>query len=122
MGNLATLRDAIQNASVGTRQDTSYPIPQFRGKKRVQPEEHCLKVEEWFGQFEIVDGDKVARFKETLFGCPRTWIDTVHPDPGSWDTAGDPNRLKPKFFARWSVKGRTQDALYAEWQGLSLDL
>ena len=60
-------------------------------------------------------------FKETLFGCPRTWIDTVHPDPGSWDTAGDPTRLKPKFLARWSVKGRTQDALYAECQSLSFD-
>ena len=56
--------------------------------------------------FEIADGDKVVRFKETLFGHPRTWIDTVHPDPGSWDTAGDSTRLKPNFLARWSVKGR----------------
>ena len=46
----------------------------------------------------------------------------MHPDPGSWDTAGDPTRQKPKFLVRWSVKGRTQDALYAEWQSLSFDL
>ena len=45
----------------------------------------------------------------------------MHPDPGSWDTAGDPTRVKPKFLARWLVKGRTQDALYAEWQSLSFD-
>ena len=64
----------------------------------------------------------MAWFKETLFGCPRTWIDAVHPDPGSWDTAGVPTRLRPKFLARWSVKGRTQDALYAEWQSLPFDL
>ena len=44
---------------------------------------------------------------------------TGHPDPGSWDTAGDSTRLKPKFLTRWSVQGRTQDALYAKWQGVS---
>ena len=60
--------------------------------------------------------------KETLCGHSRTWIDTVHPDPGSWDTTGDPTRLKPKFLARHSVNGRTKDALYAKWQSLSLDL
>ena len=74
-----------------------------------------------FAHFEIAIGDIVARSKETLFGCPRTWIDSVHPDPGSWNTTGDLTRLKPKFLARWSVKGRTQDALYAEWQSLSFD-
>ena len=31
------------------------------------------------------------------------------------------NRLKPKFLARWSVKGRTQYALYGEWQSLYFD-
>ena len=64
----------------------------------------------------------MARFKEALFEHPRTWIDIVHQDPGSWDTAGDPTRLKPRFLARWSVKGRTQDALYAKWQSISFDL
>ena len=89
MGDLAALRDAIQNAVVGTRWDTSYPIPQFHGKKEEKHEEHSLKVEDWFAHFEIADGDEVARSKETLFGLPRTWIDTVHPGPGSWDTVGD---------------------------------
>ena len=63
-------------------------------KKGDKPEEHCHKVEDWFAYFEIANGDKVVRFKGTLFRCRRTWIDTVHPDPGSWDTAGDPTRLK----------------------------
>ena len=40
MGDLAALRDAIQNAFVVTRRDASYPIPQFHGKKGVKPEEH----------------------------------------------------------------------------------
>ena len=122
MGDLTALRDAIQNVFTGTRQDASLPYTQFGGKKGEKPEEHCLQVEDRFVHFEIADGDKVARFKETLFGCPRTWIDTVHPDPGSWDTTGDPTRLKPKFLARWLVKERTKDALYAEWQSLSFDL
>ena len=45
----------------------------------------------------------------------------MHPDPGSWSTAWNPTRLKPKFLARGSVNRRTQDALYAEWQSLSFD-
>ena len=122
MGDLAALRDAIQNAFVGTRWDTSYPIAQFHGNNGEKPEEHCLKVEDSFAHFELANGDKVARFKETLFRHPRTWIDTICPDPGSWDTAGYPTRLKLKFLARWSVKGRTQDALYAECQSMSFHL
>ena len=96
--------------------------PSFMGNKGEKTEEHCLKVEHWFAHFEIADCDKVARFKESLFGCPRKWIDTVHPDPGSFNTTGDPTRLKPKFLATWSVKGGTQDALHAKWQSLSFDL
>ena len=98
MSDLAALRGAIQNAFVSTRQDASYSIPHFHGKKGEKPEEHCLKVEDLFAYFEIASGDKVARFKETLFGCPRTLIDTVHLDPVSWDTTGDPTRLKPKIW------------------------
>ena len=59
------------------------PYTQVYGKKGEKPEEHCLKVEDLFAHFEIADGDKVARFKETLFGHLRTWIGTVYPDPGS---------------------------------------
>ena len=70
MGDLAALRDAIQNAFADTRWDASYPIPQFHGKKEENPGEHSLKIEDWFAHFEIAYGDKVARFKETLFGCP----------------------------------------------------
>ena len=114
MGDLAAVRDAILNAFVGTRWDASYLYPSFHGKRGEKPEEHCIKVEDWFAHFEIANGNKVARFKDTLFSCLRTWIDFVHPDPGSWDTAGAPTRVKPKFLARWSVKGRIQDALYAE--------
>ena len=122
MGDLAALRDAIQNAFVGTRWDASYPIPQFHGTKGEKPEEHCLKSEDWFAHFEIASDDKVARYKGILFGCPISWIDTVHPVTGSLDTAGDPTRLKPNFLARWSVKGRTQDDLYAERQSLAFAL
>ena len=61
MGDLAALRDASQNAFVGTRWDASYPIPQFHVKKGEKTEEHCLKVEDWFAYYGIVDGDKVAQ-------------------------------------------------------------
>ena len=64
----------------------------------------------------------MVRFKETLFGHPKIWIDTVHTDPGSWDTTEDPTKLKPKFLARWTVKGSTLDTFYTEWQSLSFDL
>ena len=29
--------------------------------------------------------------------------------------------LKHKFIERWSTKGRTEDALYSEWQNLKFD-
>ena len=71
MGDLAVLRDAIQMFFVGSRWDASYLIPHFHGKKGEKPEDHSHKVKDWFAHFEIANSDKVARFKETLFGCPR---------------------------------------------------
>ena len=63
----------------------------------------------------------MTRFKETLFGCPRTWIDPIHPDPSSVDTAKTRLDSNLNFLARLLMKGRTQDAFYAKLQNLSFD-
>ncbi len=67
------LADAIANAFTNLRRDFMYPIPQFSGKKGEKPEDHCLKVEDWFEHFAIADAQKVARFRETLTGKARQW-------------------------------------------------
>ena len=41
--------------------------------------------------------------------------------PGHFD--GDhPDTVMKMFLTRWSLKGKTADALCAEWQNLSFDL
>ncbi len=113
---------ALVEAFGNLRRDYAYPIPQFSGKKGEKPEDHCLKAEDWFAHFSIVDGNEadqmVQKFRETLVGKPRQWFNSVNPLPATW--AGE-NGLKVQFNTRWSLKGKTEDALYAEWQHLAFD-
>ena len=116
------LTEVLTTAFNGLRRDFAYPIPQFSGKKGEKPESHCLKVEDWFEHFEIEDGanvgQRVQKFKETLLGKPRQWFNSLDPLP---DTYAGANGLKARFTTRWSLKGKTHDALYAEWQHLAFD-
>ena len=118
MGEVAALRDALTEAFTNLRRDFAYPVPQFSGKKGEKPENHCLKVEDWYNHFAIPDGNKVERFKETLTGKAREWYNGLAPVPGAY--AGD-NNLRAQFCTRWSLKGKTPSALYAQWQNLSFD-
>ena len=122
MADAAALANAITNAFRNLRRDFAYPVPQFSGKKGEKPEDHCLKVEDWFAHFNIAEGNnddqRVQKFKETLTGKPRQWYNSLNPLPNTWD--GN-NGLKTQFNTRWSIKGKTPDALYAEWQSLQFD-
>lgn len=125
----AALQAAITAAFQNVRRDAMYTVPQFSGKKGEKPEAHCLKVEDWFAHFAIPNDQKVLRFKETLTGKARQWYESLHPVPTDWimpDPVPDPppaagTILKPLFNQRFSLKGKTPDALYAEWQHLKFD-
>ncbi len=58
----------------------------------------------------------VQKFRETLSGKPRQWFNSLDPLPATWE--GDKG-LKVRFNTKWALKGKTQDALYAEWQHLA---
>ena len=46
-------------------QSPTIPLPVFKGKKGEDPEDHILKVEDYFEIHEIKrEGDKIKRFKE----------------------------------------------------------
>ena len=57
-------------------QSPTIPLPVFKGKKGGDPEDHILKVEDYFGVYQITEkDDKIKRFKDTLFETERKWAD-----------------------------------------------
>ena len=62
------LVDTLKNIN----QSPTIPLPVFKGKKGEDPEDHILKVENYFEIHEIrKEGDKIKRFKDTLFEMAR---------------------------------------------------
>ena len=56
------LRQAFEEISLGA----NYPIPTFNGKKGENPEDHCMKAEDYFKVYKIVrDEDKRRHFTDT---------------------------------------------------------
>ena len=127
MGDVDALKDAITDAFQDIR-GVSIPLPQFHGKKGEKPEEHCLKVKDYFKDLKITThANKIAKFKATLCGKARQWLEDLRPKPTEYshpDTdpiADIQATLKYKFVQRWSIKGRPPEALYSEWQNLKFD-
>ena len=53
----------------------------FKGKKGEDPEDHILKVEDYFVIHQITEqGEKIRRFKDTLFEIARKWAQTLNYD------------------------------------------
>ena len=60
-------------------QSPTIPLPVFKGKKGEDPEDHILKVEDYFGAHQITEqDDKIKRFKDTLFDTARKWAQTLN--------------------------------------------
>ena len=63
------LVDALTTTLKNINQSPTIPLPVFKGKKGEDPEDHTLKVEDYFEIHEIKkEGDKIERFTIT----PRT--------------------------------------------------
>ena len=66
------LVDALTTTLKNINQSPTIPFPVFKGKKGENPDDHILKVEDYFEIHEIkTDKAKIKRFKDTLFEAAR---------------------------------------------------
>ena len=87
-----------------------------------------MKVEDYLGVYHITaEGDKISRFKDTLFETARKWAQTLNYDEvkkfdHNPDNANDKKAsMKYLFLARFSREGRTLEAAYNVWGTLTFD-
>ena len=72
------LVEALTKTLKNINQSLTIPLPVFKGKKGEDPEDHILKVEDYFGVHKITEQeDKIRRFKDTLFETARKWAQTL---------------------------------------------
>ena len=102
-------------------------MPMFHGKKGENPEDHCMKAEDYFKVYKIErDEDKRKCFIDTLLLTARRWAEqfpaTVKNckfDPDNKDSKKI--SIKYQFLQRFAVKGQTNEAMYTAWMQLSFD-
>ena len=76
------LKQAFEEISLGA----NYPMPTFNGKKGENPEDHCMKAEDYFKVYKIVrDEDKRRRFTNTLFLTARRWAEQLPDTATNYD-------------------------------------
>ena len=73
------LVDALTMTLKNINHSLTIPLPVFKSKKGEDQEDHFLKVEDYFEIHEIKkEGDKIKRFKDTLFEMVRKWAQTLN--------------------------------------------
>ena len=100
----------------------------FKGKKGEDPEDHILKVEDYFEIHQITQqDDKIKRFKDTLFEMERKWAQALNYtevnkfDYNPKDENNKKASMKYLFLARFAKEGRTLEAAYNAWSTLTFD-
>ena len=122
------LIDTLTKTLKNINQSPTIPLPIFKGKKGEDPEDHILKVEDYFGVHQITEQrDKIDRFKDTLFETARKWAQTLnYTEAIKFDynpvNANDKiASMKYLFLARFAKEGRTLEAAYSVWGALTFD-
>ena len=122
------LIDTLTKTLKNINQSPTIPLPIFKGKKGEDPDDHILKVEDYFGVHQITEQrDKIDRFKDTLFETARKWAQTLnYTEVTKFDynpaNAGDKTAsMKYLFLARFAKEGRTLEAAYSAWGALTFD-
>ena len=128
-GATKDLIEALTKTLKNINQSPTIPLPVFKGKKGEDPEDHILKVEDYFGLHQIDDQqDKIKRFKDTLFETARKWAQTLNYaeevvkfdyDPAIKDDKKA--SMKYLFLRRFAKEGRTLEAAYSAWGSLTFD-
>ena len=95
------LVDTLTKTFKNINQSSTIPLPVFKGKKGEDPEDHILKVEDYFEIHQITQqGDKIRRFKNTL----------IKFDYNPKDNNDKKASMKYLFLARFAKEGRTLEA------------
>ena len=100
------------------------PCP-FYGKKGENPEDHCMKAEDYFKVYKIEkDEDKSKRFTDTLFLTARRWAEQLPNTVVQYDygnTASKEISIRYLFLQIFTLKGQPMEAMYMAWMQLFFD-
>ena len=129
MGTVKDFTDALTKKLKDIGRHPTIPLPQFRGKKGEYPNDHCVKVEDYFLIFKIeLHDDQKKRFLETLFEKARRWASTIDIDKLDGYKYEDKNTkdqkeksFKWQFLKRFAKAGRTTHAAFEAWRNLKFD-
>ena len=128
-GATKDLIEALTKTLKNINQSPTIPLLVFKGKQGEDPEDHILKVEDYFGLHQIEDQqDKIKRFKNTLFETARKWAQTLDYTGEvvkfDYDPANEDDKkasMKYLFLRRFAKEGRTLEAVYSAWGSLTFD-
>ena len=129
MTTVKELADALTDKLKDIGRHPTIPLPQFRGKKGEDPNDHCMKVEDYFVMFNITsDEDQKRRFLETLSEKARHWASTIDLDKlksyryDERETKEEKEKtFKWLFIKRFAKEGRTTHAAFEAWKNLKFD-
>ena len=107
---VADLTKHIKQAFEGISLSANYPMPMFYSKKGENPEDHCMKAEDYFKVYKIEkDEDKRKRFTDTLFLTARRWAEQLPNTVVQYDYGDTPASkeisIKYLFLQRFALKG-----------------
>ena len=129
MTTVKELADALTDKLKDIGRHPTIPLPQFKGKKGEDPNDHCMKVEDYFAMFNITsDEDQKRRFLETLAEKARCWASTINIDELKsyrYDEK-EPKEEKEKtfkwlFIKRFAKEGRMTHTAFEAWKNLKFD-
>ena len=122
------LVDTLTKTLKNINQSPTIPLPVFKGKKGEDPEDHILKVKDYFEIHQITQQeDKIRRFKDTLFEMVRKWAQTLNYvevikfDYNHKDKNDKKASMKYLFLARFAKEDQTLEAAYNAWSTLTFD-
>ena len=129
MGTVKELADALTDKLKDIGRHPTIPLPQLRGKKGEDPNDHCMTVEDYFAMFNITtDEDQKKRFLETLFEKARHWASMINVDDlksYKYDEAETKEEkektFKWLFIKRFAKEGRMAHAAFEAWKNLKFD-
>ena len=122
MGNVKDLAEALTEMLKDIGRHPTIHLPQFRGKKGEDPNDHCIKVEDYFVIFGIEsDDDQKKRFLETLFEKARRWASIIDIDEDTYTKDQKEKSFKWQFLKRFAKEGRTTHAAFEAWRNLKFD-
>ena len=129
MTTVKELADALTDKLRDIGRHPTIPLPQFKGKKGEDPNDHCMKVEDYFAMFNInSDEDQKRRFLETLAEKARRWASMISIDELKSYRYDEKESKEEKektfkwlFIKRFAKEGRTTHAAFEAWKNLKFD-